>query len=348
MFNNSHLFFLLFLILCFSTCKLDKKEQILELSDTQVDLNWISFEQELFSLDTNNMSQALESLSKKYPAFSDLFFNRVLVLNVSDQSSYENELLGFIKDERIVKLKDTTDIVFKDLNALKSAFKTAFTYYQHYFPDKSVPDIYTFISEYGYQRFLFEVSPEKDGIGIGLDMFLGADYPYRRYLPDNPSFSDYMTRSFNKDHVVKKVMETMIEDLMPDKGTRLIDQMIANGKKLYLLEKILPTTPDSVIMEYTPTQLDWIRNNETELWAYLFKQELFYSANMNDINKLVNPSPNAPGMPPEAPGRTANYLGWQIVKNYMERNPDESINELFVKDPQDLLEESKFKPRKKR
>jgi len=51
-------------------------------------------------------------------------------------------------------------------------------------------------------------------------------------------------------------------------------------------------------------------------------------------------------MPTEAPGRTANYIGWQIVKKFMQKKPKLTMLDLIAhNDAQKLLEESKYKPR---
>ena len=53
-------------------------------------------------------------------------------------------------------------------------------------------------------------------------------------------------------------------------------------------------------------------------------------------------------MPDEAPGRTANYIGWQIVRAYMERYPSTTLKNLIdLKDSQMLMEKSKYKPKQK-
>ena len=52
-------------------------------------------------------------------------------------------------------------------------------------------------------------------------------------------------------------------------------------------------------------------------------------------------------MPPAAPGRTANYIGWQIVKAYMRRNPEADIQDLIeATDAQQFLQKSRYKPKK--
>ena len=123
--------------------------------------------------------------------------------------------------------------------------------------------------------------------------------------------------------------------------------MIHNGKKLYALDLLLPYTPDSVKLEVTPAQVSWLEDNELEMWAHLLKEELLYSSNWQDIRKLVDYSPHSPGMPPEAPGRSANWIGWQIVKAYMGKHPETSLPQLFaLQDAQALLDESRYKPRR--
>jgi uncharacterized protein YjaZ len=47
----------------------------------------------------------------------------------------------------------------------------------------------------------------------------------------------------------------------------------------------------------------------------------------------------------ESPGRLGQYIGWQIVKAYMENN-DVSLMDMLQKDAAEIFNNSKFKPRK--
>jgi hypothetical protein len=50
-------------------------------------------------------------------------------------------------------------------------------------------------------------------------------------------------------------------------------------------------------------------------------------------------------MPPEAPGRTGNYIGLQIIRQYMERFPNTSLEQLLqLKNAPKILEASKYRP----
>lgn len=315
--------------------------------DIGVDFKTIHFEDLLFGLDSNMIAQELGELETSHPAFVNLFFESILPLTDKSGSINEQELIGFINDPFLINLKDTLDQVF-DRSAIRSEFEKAFKYAKHYFPNWNTPNIYTLISGFAYQRFLFE-DEDGDALGVGLDFFLGSNYPYKQIDPSNPSYSDYLTRTFNEDHIIKKSLEAWIEDKMPPMtSNNLISQMISNGKKLYILDKLLPAVSDTVIMEYTADQLAWSHESELEIWSFFFDQDLFYETNLRKISKYINPSPSSLGMPPEAPGRIANYMGWRIVEAYMKRHPEKSLEMLLLeRNAQQILDASKYKPKKK-
>jgi hypothetical protein len=180
-----------------------------------------------------------------------------------------------------------------------------------------------------------------------LDFFLGSEYPYARYNPNNPNFSAYLTRSFDRKHLVSKSLQPLVTDLVGEpRGTRLLDVMINKGKQLYIQRALMPYTPDSILLELPESQVAWLKKNELEMWAHFLKEELLYSTDFQKFRKLVDYSPSSPGMPPEAPGRTANYMGLKIVEAYMRRYPDLGLQGLTeLQDAQYILEQSRYKPR---
>lgn len=187
-----------------------------------------------------------------------------------------------------------------------------------------------------------------DDLAIGLDFFLGEKYPYLSFNPDNPNFSQYLTRTFNKEHLAVKTLWPLVTDIVGDApgGETLLDHMIHNGKKMYLLDHLLPFTADTAKMEVSSSQWKWLNENENNIWAYFLQQNLLYNTEWQKIRKFVEYSPNSPGMPAEAPGRTGDWLGWQIIKAYMEQNPDTPLKELFrLTDSQTILKRARYKPK---
>ncbi len=325
-------------------CHQDKN--IPDVSDIKVNIDIQRFEQDLFALDSNALAAGIQQLEAKYPAFSRIFFDEIL--DADNEQLAPNgrnaRILDFVKDPFMRHLYDTVQIVFPELNALEQELEQAFRFYKYYFPSSAVPHVTSFISGFDYAAFVYG----DDTLAVGLDGFLGEKFPYAQYNPGNPNFSEYLVRTFTKEHLVSKMLQPLLEDHigLPG-GTQMLDLMIHNGKKLYLLDKVLPYTPDSIKLEISAQQVKWLEDNEMEMWAYFLKENLLYSTDWQSIRKYVEYSPHSPGMPPEAPGRTANWLGWQIVKAYMERNPNLSLQTLMAeKNAQTLLEKSKYKPKR--
>jgi hypothetical protein len=343
------LFNLVIITLMIWSCESEKKEFVPDVSNISITQDIVRFDNLLAQLDTNNIEYEIEVLKAKYPSFTDIFFSKVLPFEGKTEEEFYANLRGYLGDQRILKLQDTVAIVFRDLeDGALADLEAAMKLMKYYFVDFEAPNVYTFTSEYTYQKFIFE-DDQKDGIGIGLDMFLGSDYDYKGIDPNNPAFSQYLTKTFSKEYIPKMLMEILVNDRIGKApGSRLLDHMIHNGKQLYILDKIFPETPDSILFEYTREQTEWVKSNELEMWAFFFDQNLFYESNSMKINKYINPSPNSPGMPSSAPGRTANYMGLQIVKAYMKKFPKTTLDELIaLSDSQKIMDSSRYKPKQK-
>ena len=93
-----------------------------------------------------------------------------------------------------------------------------------------------------------------------------------------------------------------------------------------------------MIYEYSKKQVDWLKENESNMWAFFTSENLLYNEDYQKIRKYVEYSPNAPGMPVEAPGKTANWLGERIVTEFMKKNPGMSFENLLKQtDEQKIL-----------
>ena len=339
------LFSLVFVLSCSET----EKISIPDLSDVSIDdYSFVRFDKEVQNIDPENIAGSYATLKEKYPEITELYFKRLLNLPSEDTDTFYNWIGRFISEPRIKDLQSTIDKTFGDGKDIEKDLLKASKFLKYYFPDKDIPNFYTYLTEYGYQCIIFK-DGRKDGIGIGLDLFLGADFDYRKLDATNPAFSDYLIRTYNEEHISKKVMEIIIEDMMGDvRSKRFLDQMLYNGKKLYILNKVLPEKSDTIIMEYSYDQWSWAEKNELEIWNFFKEENLIYETNFLKINKYLNKSPNSPGMPEMAPGRTANYIGWKIVEAFMRRNPDYGLQELIdFKEGQKFLEMSKYKPKRR-
>ncbi len=306
-------------------------------------------DQALNGIDSMTTDDSLLAMQAEKPSFWELYFTRILpTADAPIQDTSTLERIRYIaEDDRIQAILDSVSTEYTDLSKIEREFYRAFQFYEYHFPGNKAPNLYTLISDFSYFPFIFQEDVTRDGIGISLEMFLGHDFPYAAVAGNHPVFSAYLTRTYNSEHLVKRSMDVIIDDILgPPPGDRLLDLMIHNGKKLYITELLLPEHPDSVWFEFTPEQLAWCQENEKDLWAHYLSEDLLYSNNFKSINKLVSPSPNVPGMPAEAPGRVANWSGWRIVHEAMRRNPDMKLLDLIaLRDAQAILEMARYRPR---
>lgn len=302
----------------------------------------IRTEQTLFSMDTTLSDADAQSRFKPYQRFWDLYFKKIMP-SPGDSVADWKFLAG---DPYLRAIRDSVSLQYQDMDDIREQLSTAFQFLQYYFPGNRVPNVYTLISGFGYFPFIFD-DGERDGIGISLEMFLGSKFPYQKFAGNVPVFSEYLVRTYNRAHLVKRTMDVIVDDIVgPPAGERLLDLMIHNGIKLYILEHLMPTVSDTVLFEFTPDQLAWCQNNERDLWAHFLSEDLLYSTETTKIQKLVSPAPAIPGMPKEAPGGVANWTGWRIIHALMKADPSLKMTDLLVMhDTQALLERARYRPR---
>jgi len=336
------------LLLFFASCWSDKGKNIPDVSNIKVDVEVADFHQKLFSIDTNDIEPGIIQLKEEFPTFFEIYF--LQIAGIAKNSTVDDNLLDnakhFLTAPYLRHLSDTIKIVHGDFKKYEKDFEKAFQFFKYYFPNRPVPIIYPCYSTFDYGAFNFLTTKNEDALGIGLELYLGKDYPYWRVEPGNPAFSNYLTRTWTPEHLVKKSMDAIANDLVPmTDGDRLLDLMIYNGKKMYIIDQFLPYTPDSIKWEYTTTQTDWVKSNEEQIWRHFLENELLYETRINKIKKLVDQSPSSPGMPPEAPGRTANFMGMRIIQSFMKQKPNFTMEQLIALDAQKIFNQANYKPR---
>jgi len=313
----------------------------------EADFKFVRFDQAVMNLDSNQFETDFSDLVRQYPSFTQLYFERIVGLSLDST----HQIRAFLESEASQALHDSIQLRFDDMSDIQKEFAQAFRYYRYYFPDESAPHVYTSCTEFSVGAFLFvdtlAKNRLKDAIGISLEFFLGESFPYERLgLGGQSTFSAYLTRTFNKAHLVRKALQVLVEDrFLPLKDNRLIDYMVQNGAQLVMLEHLLPQIPDSVLFEFTPEQVAWCQDNELQIWAHIIDRDLLYSRRMSDIATLIRPAPSSAGMPPESPGQTANYIGYKIVKAYMDQTGADVKDLSHLRDAQEVLTRSKYKAR---
>ena len=195
----------------------------------------------------------------------------------------------------------------------------------------------TYISAFNYN-----VVTTDSVLGIGLDMYLGGDCEFYPSL----EIPQYQYKKYSKQYLVNDCIKGWFQseydvDLVKKE---LLSQMIYYGKLLYFTDAMAPEMNDTIKIGYSAEQLKWSKENESQMWAYFLEQKLLYNTSELQYMKFISDGNTTQGFPKGSPAKTAQYIGWQIVRSYMKKN-DVSLQQLLdEKDAQKILNESGYKP----
>jgi len=298
------------------------------------------FDEDLMALDSANAQQSFEKLLQKYPDFLPFFAAEIARDPENPKETPAEAVVGFAHAPSIRRLYDSCRAVFPNLEEEERALGRLAQRYAEYFPQYPPLRFVVAITEFVGDAYAVNDSL----VMIGLDMFLGEDFS--GYDPQY--FPKYLRRQFSKEYLPVKVgLAIASRRVGPPPQERIIDYMINNGKILYILDRLLPEEPEHRKMGYTEEQLAGCYANEAEVWARLLELKVLYETLSPKNQKIVMPSPATDLVFQEAPGEIGSWVGWQIVKAYMRRHPQTTLEELInFRDSQRLLEAAKYKPKR--
>jgi gliding motility-associated lipoprotein GldB len=325
-------------LLLITLCACQRGRLDVDISGIQADTPVIRFDQLLFSVPQENLKTGILTLKEKHPDFFSLFSHQMIRIGDVEDEMFFPELTRFLEDSLIREVKKKVDSEFSDLSEIEKQVNRAFRHYAYYFPDRNIPHIYTCLSGFNQSIVLAEGL-----IGVSLDKYLGPDCSYY----DGLGIPRYQQRKMHRERIPVDIMMGWgaSEFTKNGKEKHLLSHMIYQGRLLYFLDAMFPRMQDSLKIGYTAQQLQWCEENEAQMWMSLVENKRLFSSERMDIKRLMDDSPYTKGFPVESPGRTGAWIGWQIVRKYMERNPNVSLPQLMqAENAQEILNDSRYYP----
>jgi len=310
----------------------------IDVSDVNLTLTLKRFEQDLFSHKGDLTEKQIDDLNEKYTAFFQDFTQSVINVGARNNPNFAYKLSDFTIDSYIKEVYDDVEKQYADFSPYQKDLEAAFKHYKHYFPKKVVPEIITYVSGFNYS-----IITDDHYLGIGLDMFLGSDYKAYPQL----GYPQYKINTMTKDYLVVGAINGWVstEFELAEVQANLLTEMIHQGKMLYLMDALMPKAENYLKIGYNKAQISWCENNEKSIWFFFIDNELLYKKETKEIIKYMGEAPFTQGFPEGSPGRIGHYLGWQIVKAYMAKNPKITLEQLMQQtDAQEILNQSKYKP----
>ncbi|MDW5287483.1 gliding motility lipoprotein GldB [Formosa sp. PL04] len=319
-----YLSFFLLIIITLVSCKNDSKVTD-EVSNIEMPVTI-----ERFDVDFAKATpEDLEGLKTSYPfmftkSYPDAFWMEKI------QDTIQQEL-----SEAVIKTFPITDDLEAEISSL-------FQHLKFYYPEFKAPRVIGTTSYVDYRNKVIVT----DSIDlIALDTYLGPDHEF--YL----GVQEYIRKGFIKDQIVVDLADAYaIRYMLPMKNKTLLDEMIFAGKRLYFKDLMIPFATDAEKIEYSTAELQWAEANEAYIWQYFVERELLFSTDSKLPARFINTAPFSKfylaDVDNQSPGRIGEYMGWQIVKAYMENNKEVSFKDMLNMSSEDIFNHSKFKPKK--
>jgi len=311
-----------------------------DVSGIKVDIQLKRFDKDLLSIDTNNVEASLNKLQQQYGAFLNDYLYNIMIL-APQPDSVAKKIKMFLHDYGYVY--NATQKQFSSFDNEFRQIKKGLQYVNYYFPKyKSPANVITFVGPVeGYANVL-----TSSGLAVGLQLYLGKDFTVYHSEFISEVYPDYQQRKFEPAYIPVNCMKNIISDIYPEKNGSdpLIYQMIDAGKRLYLLDHFLPQLPDSLKTGYTQKQLDDCYDNETEIWNYFVQSNLLFITNPVQTRDYIQDGPYTEAFGKNSPGFIGQFVGWQIVKKWMDKHKEITLSGLLNTPEKQIYDEAKYKP----
>ena len=339
--------FCFFLIGLFCACNTKPKP---DTSGINVDLKVVRFEKDFFEADTNNINASMETLRANHHNFTNDFLWRILGLEGVDTSMWGDAIKQFHRDYRPIyeESKKNNKEVENAIAETKEALKLV----KYYFPEYSLPKQFiTFIgpidafatNQTGGSGDIITT----DALAAGLQLHLGSNAEIYNTEQGMQLYPSYISRKFTPSYIPVNAMKNIIDDMMAPvkQGSPLLDIFIDHGKRMYVLDLLLPDISDTLKLGYTLSQLNGAEKNEGLIWNYFLENNLLYETDMFKTRSFTNDAPSTMEFGEGSPGFISLFIGRQIIRTYIEKNPDTDIKTILSMDGKKILAASKYKPK---
>ncbi len=247
----------------------------------------------------------------------------------------------------VAKMKDSLQIeLFQEVGNTFNSFTDEeagliqlFKHIKYYFPEQRIPKVITVTNDVDYDNRIILADSL---LFIGLDNYLTPEHRYYG------GFQRYIAKSLDRKYMISDVASAFAKKVVPKPRDRtFLSRMIYFGKELYLKDMLIPNTPDTEKIGYTQDELDWAIGNEEPIWRNFVEQEHLYSTD-NKLNaRFLDPAPFSKfglELDNESPGRLGRYIGWQIVRAFMDKN-ELGLKQLLTMPEEEIFKKSNYKPR---
>lgn len=323
-----------------SACKQNRMD--VDVSDIKIKpIETLRLENDLFSLSETNYLNKTNEFKNKYGAFYDRYIFSFLNKRGAYDSTSKPSILKFIADKDMRNAYNGVKIIYTDtkIQELNREINDCAKRFKYHFPKRNLPNKLVTCTN----CFNYSVAYVDSNLVVGLDNYLGDTAIFYQML----QLPQYKTRCMNQNYILPDLVRgwLLTEFDNSEPVNTLLFHTIFYGKLYYCMSALLPETPDSLLIGYTKQQLAYCKANEKNSWAFFAEKNRLYENNLKIVQELTAEGPFTGAISRQCPPRIAMWVGWQIVKSYMDKNENVTLEQLMMeKDAQKILSKSKYRP----
>lgn len=315
-------YYILFLLIIAYSCK---EEDKIESEISKIDINLVV--ERFDRVFSQAQPKDLVQLKKTFPfLFSKHVPDSIFISKMSDTLQIE--------------LRNEVNNKFNNFSTIEDEITQLFQHLKYYDITFFEPRIVTLTNDVKYRD---KVIVTDTIVLIPLDNYLGEEHEYYANIPK------YIRQNMNPSQIVSNLATDYSKRYaFQSQKKTLLDDMIYFGKQLYFKDKMIPFKSDEEKIGYTKSQLEFAKVNEEEIWTNFIENEYLFSTDSSLPGRFIADAPFSKfylQLDRDSPGRLGQYIGWQIVRAYMNNN-EVSFLDMMKKDAAEIFNQSNYKPPK--
>lgn len=315
--------YILLVIAAFAIISCSEKSKVQEIAEEiPVDIKVERYDKAFFETPPNQ----LYKLKAQYPYFFPPQVSDTVLINKMTNPLWR-ELYAEVEKK------------YSNFDKQKEGIEDLFRYIKYYYPKTKIPKVVTLIHDMDTE---YKAVYADSLLLISLEMYLGKKHKFYEY-------PEYQKQTFEESQILPDIVESFsYGKVKPPVERNLLSAMIYSGKQLYLKDMLLPEYSDEDKICYTPEQLKWCEDHDADVWRMFLEKNWLYDTDPKLIQNFISPAPFSKfGLVSdnETPGKIGAWVGWQIVRSFMDNN-DVPMQQMLVMDAKEIFQKSKYKPKK--
>ncbi len=293
-----------------------------DVSDIEVQIEFVRVEQKLAEAKSvADIKTVNRDLINSCGELYEFYMYELLQVPVEHDSIGEY-LWYFQTDPVIREVNEDIRKKFEDISGLEDQVVDMFKHLRFHLDSAPVPkQVITYNS-----AFRFGVTSSDQQVGIGLDMYLGGS---NRNIAQLVEFPQYMKAKMDEEYLPVDIAHSWIINniLNGQPGETFLSYMVHYGKLLYVVDAMLPDLADHLKIRYTQSEYEFGIVSEFDIWEFLVDMDWIYSSEIKVLMRYFHDAPTTVDIE-GSPDRIGQFMGWQMVRQYMEKNPEVTVSDL--------------------